>query len=496
MAEFFGEKASYHSNQSKVFNVNTYKKKVYDRPDPNQILPLTNEIIEYFQTRKISKQTLEAFKIGSDANGNIVFPFYRDGKLIFVKYRKPTKFRKGIDTRKEWSSPNPEAILFNMDNVSFSKPLYVTEGQFDAMSLYEAGIFNVVSVPMGANNFDWITLCWDWLEKFSQIVLFGDADEPGIEMINSIKRRLGEDRCMIPPEYPEFIWKGQDIGRTCKDANEILVLYGTEKLKECAENCEEAPIRGVVNLADVQMDDPLFQPRLLFRIPKLDQITGGFGEGSLLVASGKRGEGKSTLSGQIALSAIDQGGKVCAYSGELSARNYLNWIMLQATERKYLNVKVDPRTNRQYAVVPYEIQNRIKKYINGSFFLFDNNSVDENETEEEALFRVFNTCARRFGCTLFIADNMMTLASGSDEELKTQTRIVSRLKKFAVKYKTRVILISHQRKSRAGEVFNNDTVSGTANITNLADIVINSEKPSIRVIMLPLQLVIIVCITR
>ena len=479
LAEFYGEHA--YNSGNRIASINTFKKKIYARPDPSEILPLTDEIIQYFAKRKISEDTLKAFKIGSDKEGNIVFPFYRDGQLIMNKYRKPKKFDKKTDKRKEWCNSDPEPILFNMDSVSFNKPLYCTEGQCDAMALYEAGISNVVSVPMGSNNTEWITICWDWLDNFPQIILFGDSDGPGIDMINDVKQRIGEDRCMLPPEYPELIINGKDYGRVCKDANEILLAYGPEKLKETALNCEPAPVRGILNLADVPLDDPSSLPRLMFRIPELDKMTGGFGEGSFLVASGMRGAGKSTLSGSLALNAIEQGEKVCAYSGELSARNYLNWIMLQATERKYLQVKPDTRTGRLYASIPYEIQKRIRKFIDGSFFLFDNKYIDEKETEEDALFRVFNACARRYGCKLFIADNMMTLAAGADEELKTQTRIVTRLKRFAVKYKAHVILVSHQRKKRPGEVFSNDSVSGTANITNLADIVINSEKPSIRV---------------
>lgn len=286
LAEFFGEKASY-SAANKIASINTFKKKVYARPDPDEILPLTDEIVDYFKSRKISRETLEAFKIGSDKDGNIVFPFYRDNQLIMNKYRKPRKFVKGVDTMKEWSSKDPEPILFNMDNISFNKPLLITEGQLDCLSMYEAGISNVVSVPMGCKNEDWIMLCWDWLDKFPQIILFGDADAPGIEMINTVKRRLGEDRCMLPPEYPEFIYNGKDFGRTCKDANEILFIYGPEKLKEVVDSCEPAPVRGVLNLADVQMEDPSNVPKLLSKIPQLDLITGGFNYGGLSIFTGE-----------------------------------------------------------------------------------------------------------------------------------------------------------------------------------------------------------------
>ena len=454
-------------------------KKTYTRPDPDKLLPVTEDILKYFESRRISKETVEAFKIASDSNGNIIFPFYRDGVLTYVKFRKPYKLEKG-DSHKEWCLANTESILFGMDNVSFKKPLYITEGQIDAMSLYEAGITNVVSVPAGCNNLDFVTNCWDWLEKFSQIILFGDNDEVGIEMIHTLMSRLGEDRCMIAPEYPEFIYMDKDFGRLCKDANEILFCYGPEALKSLALSCEPAPIKGVLNLANVVYVDPMTVPRIMTRIPALDQFIGGLAEGGLTVFSGKRGEGKSTLSSQIVLNAIQQGESTCIYSGELSAQNFLNWLMLQATERKYLDVKCDTRSGRNYAYVPYEIQQRIRKWIDNKCFLLDNNAIEEAD-QSEAVIKAFTMIARRYGTKIFVVDNMMSAVCTAEEELKAQTKFANALKKFAVRFGAHVCLIAHPRKSKVGETFTNDTVSGSANITNVADNVINIEKPNIRV---------------
>lgn len=59
----------------------------------------------------------------------------------------------------------------------------------DALSLYEAGARNVVSVPSGCSNLDWIDHCWNWLERFQSIILFGDNDAPGRMMIRDVVRR-------------------------------------------------------------------------------------------------------------------------------------------------------------------------------------------------------------------------------------------------------------------------------------------------------------------
>lgn len=294
LCEHFGERPP------EVFGlpstISTRKK--YQLPDV-ELLPATEEIISYFATRRISPETVRAFNIAADKEGNIVFPFRRrqDEDVVYVKFRKPytEKPVDGKKPKKEWQAPGCEPILFNMDQVTNNKPLVITEGQIDAMAIYEAGYKNVVSVPCGCNNMDWIENCWEWLEGFNQIILFGDSDQCGQEMINICAKRLGEERCMIPSQYPELIIEkdGEKIntGRICKDANEILYAYGAAYLLEMVKACQPAPIKGVINLADVPFVDPTTVPRIFTRIPTLDDMIAGLGEGTVTVLTGKRGEG-------------------------------------------------------------------------------------------------------------------------------------------------------------------------------------------------------------
>ena len=495
LCDMFGEETI--DNQIVKYNIT--KKKNFVKPDPAELHELTDGIVTFFNKRKISRKTLEDWKIASDANGNIVFPFYRDGVLTYVKYRQPRNFREikneyetALKTlpkeeaaklrkpSKEWQMSNTEPILFGMDMVSFNKPLVICEGEIDALSLYEAGVTNVVSVPCGCENMDWIPGCWDWLDQFNQIVLFGDSDDPGVNMMITLMRRFGEDRCMMANNYPDLVYNGEDYGRACKDANEILYCYGPEELKKIVESCEPSPIKGVLNLASVPFVNLASKPKILTKIPALDFAIGGLMEGGVTVFSGKRGEGKSTVAGTLALNAIQDGLSVCAYSGELPADVYLEWIFLQATESKYIGYKTDERTGKNLACVSPMIQERIRKWIDGKFFLYDNSCIME-EKQDDSIMRVFEACARRYGCKLFICDNLMSALTSADEENKAQAKFTARLKAFASKYKVHVILIAHPRKTKADAVFSNDDVAGSSVITNLADCVINVERPNLRV---------------
>lgn len=216
-----------------------------------------------------------------------MFPFYRDNALIYVKYRAPHKPKPG--ELKEWQAANTRPILFGMDMCSFAQPLIITEGQVDALSLYEAGIRNVVSVPSGCNNLDWIDHCWDWLERFQSIILFGDNDEPGRKMVRDVVRRLDEARCMVVEEYPD-----RPDDKPCKDANEILYFHGADILRAVYDKASPVPVKGIIQLADVAPYDPTVIPRIKTTIPALDEIIGGLAEGAVTVFTGKPGFGKST----------------------------------------------------------------------------------------------------------------------------------------------------------------------------------------------------------
>ena len=496
LCNHFGEAAFEFSALPKAIRET---KKVYDKPDPEILQPLTEEIKTYFAGRGISTDTLDDFKIAADKRGNIVFPFYRNGELVFIKRRVPKMFatlekeykekiaklspeeaEKVWKPVKEWREPNTEPILFGMDNTTFNKPLVITEGQIDALSIYEAGYHNVVSVPSGCEDMEWITLCYDWLEKFNQIILFGDNDEPGMEMVTTLMKRLGEDRCMIPKEYPELIFNGQDYNRQCKDANEILRAYGAEGLKAIIDACEPAPIKGILDLSTIRYVDPTTVPRIMTRINALDNMIGGFGEGGVTVISGSRGEGKSTISSGFLLQAIEQGHSVCAYSGELSQNKFLEWIMLAATESRFVSYKQDTRSGKRICIVPFEVQERIRDWMAGKFFLFDNGYSFE-EDEQSSVMKVFEMCARRYGCSLFLIDNLMSLLTTSDEENKAQAKFMAKVKAFATKYKVHVLVVCHPRKRQPGKEFSNDDVSGSSVLTNLADNVFSIEKPNIRV---------------
>lgn len=245
---------------------------------------LTEDIIEYFASRCISESTLNAYGVSADEHGNILFPFVADGDIVYVKHRK---IKRKKSEPKEWQDENTRPILFGMDLCNCDDPLIITEGEIDALSLYESGVRNVVSVPCGCENLKFIEECWDWLEKFDTITIFGDNDAPGRKMINQMVKRLGESRCKIVEEYP-----AKPDGTETKDANEILCELGDLALLDVLEAAKEIPVKGLIDLSTVVPEDPTSIPRIKTNVPALDEAIGGMRMGAVTVFTGKPGNGK------------------------------------------------------------------------------------------------------------------------------------------------------------------------------------------------------------
>lgn len=278
LASYFGEQAPRSS-----FKFNTKSSIQYKLPS-TELLPLTPAAIAYFESRHIGTDTLKDFSVSTDKHGNIVFPFILESDPIFVKHRPARSLQKGEP--KEWADADTRPILFGMNLCSFDQPLIITEGMIDTLSLYEVGVRNVVSVPSGCENMRWIEECWDWLERFDEIVLFGDNDAPGRQMVNQLTKRLGESRCKIIEEYPV-----QD-GKELKDANEILCKLGDLTLLDTLDSAKDIPMRGLISLSKIVPVDSTSIPRIKTNIPALDKSIGGLREGAVTVFTGRAGEGK------------------------------------------------------------------------------------------------------------------------------------------------------------------------------------------------------------
>ena len=448
------------------YNRNRKQYRVFQKPMA-EIKPKA-EALAYLQKRMISESVSEKYQITThrDKPSVLVFPFMDDvGNIVFVKYRK-IDYDPKRDNSKEWCETNCKPILFGMYQCNTNnKTLVLTEGQIDSLSVVEAGIENAVSVPTGKNGFTWFPHCWNWLQQFTELIVFGDCEKGTITLLDEMKTRFpGTVKAVRQEDY-----KG------CKDANELLMKYGKDAVRYAVNNAEIQPIRAVKELADVKAVDLFKLPRIATGITKIDSVlSGGIYLGQTVIITGKRGEGKSTLASQIVANALDAGKKIFAYSGELQDYFFKRWLNLQLAGKHKVIERTEVDNTKSYYITN-TTDEKISEWYRGRAYLFDNMAVEDEELTE--LLDIIEKAVRQYGIDLVLLDNLMSaLDIGMNVDLyRAQSKFVDKLVKLAKRLNVVVILVAHPRKNKFSSD-DTDEISGSADITNKVDIVMTYKR--------------------
>lgn len=439
-------------------------------PRESILCPRSQETNDYLMRRKISLATADACHVCSTQSGIMAFPFYQGQKLVLIKYRNNGRPKPGQP--KEWTEPDGLPVMWRIDEIDPMKQVYLTEGMIDAMSLYEAGFTNVISVPSGTGSADQaIDNCWDALEEIQELVIVADSDKPGREMEQRIARKLGEARCSYIPAYPE-VTSPSGEKHMAKDANEVLYYLGIEGVKRLIESAEQVPVSGLTDISEVYPPDDSGIRRIPSAIQSINTLLGGFTPGMLVVWSGRRGDGKSTAVSQELLSAVEHGERCCVFSGELSVFEFVRWMDLQAAGSDYLTLTWDNLRQMKVPTLPHNIQRRIKEWYRGKVFLCEC-GIGELDYESDDILRLFDYAIARYNVSVCVVDNLMTamMSLSTDDYYRAQEKFAAKLKRLAVKRNCVVHLIAHPRKTQ-NHTLENDDVGGSAALTNLADQVI------------------------
>ena len=419
------------------------------------------EAIQYLESRGISERIAREYEITvrADDSAVLVFPFYDEaGRLQLIKYRR-TNYDPEKHKGKEWSEEDCKPILFGMKQCKSFDRLIITEGQVDSLSVAEAGIDNAVSVPTGARGFTWVPYCWNWVNMFKEIIVFGDHEKGHITLLDDIAKRF---KCTIKHVREEDY-------KDCKDANDILRRYGTAQIRKCIDNAVIVPIRQLIDLADVEKVDIFKLPKLRTGINQLDRLLyGGLPFGGITLLSGKTSEGKSVLASQILINAISAGYKCLAYSGELINYQFQITMDLQIAGGRYINEYSNIWGDKQYNVLDAD-REKISAWYRGKCWLYDTSIIDEDE--RESLVKLVEKAITQYDVKVILLDNLMTaidleLSTGSDRYEK-QSQFVKKLARLAQQYDVLILLAAHKRKN-GFSTNENDEIMGSSDISNLA----------------------------
>lgn len=420
--------------------------------------------VEYLESRGISERIANKYEITvrNDNDKILVFPFTDpDGILQFVKYRK-TDFNPETDANKEWCERDCKPILFGMNQCDTNnKTLILTEGQIDSLSVAEAGIENAVSVPTGAKGFTWIPYCWDWLQGFDTLIVFGDYERGHISLLDEMQHRFnGMVKHVREDDY---------LG--CKDANEILQKHGKDAIVNAVKNAVPIPIDHIKKMENIKKVDLSTVEHFSTGFKQLDNMLGGFYFGQLIELTGKRGLGKSTLATQFVIQGLRYGYNVLIYSGELLDWQIRDWFDRQVAGPAFINQKISDNGFVSFSVDANAIA-LMENWYKDKVYVYDNSSVQEDENSE--VIKLIEDAVRQYSCRVVLIDNLMTaIVDDPKQDLyRQQAEFARKLANIAKMYGVAIFLVAHPRKNNYQED-DSDIIAGSSKITDLADVVMN-----------------------
>jgi len=413
----------------------------YKIPEWTNSTKLSENVVKWFEERKISQFILRLMKIGEGIENmphltdkgmiwkeknTIKFPYFRNGNIIDIKFRSGDKKFKLFK--------EAERITYNLDNIQGQEIIYCVEGELDVLAVMECGIHNVCSPPngftLGSINIDWINNDVEHFIKAEKIILVFDNDIPGENGKKEFLRRFGAHKCFIV-----------DL-KDCKDSNDYLIKYGKEELKKALENHIEIPLENVSIYNDYKDKVREF---FLNGMPK-GIITGNLGGldenfssefGQIILVTGIPSMGKSEIADQMII------GYAVKYSyniGVASVENKPNELHFQKIIKKLNGITPTEKShfNKNFEAC--------EKFANDHFVMID---LDDGYDLERVLLKAEELVYRK-GIRILVIDPFNKIRYKGKVESITGNRTndytsvyLQAINDFAVKFNVIVILVAH-----------------------------------------------------
>lgn len=435
------------------------QKREYKKPQPRPAAPMSAKALAWFKGRGISEETLLAMKVTEglewmpQKNGQantVQFNYYHNGELVNTKFRTGDKCFKLVS--------GAELLPYNIDAIKGQKECIITEGEMDALSFYECGRHDVISVPNGANaNLDYLdNYIEEYFEDKETIYIASDTDTKGVLLRDELLRRFGVERCRV-----------LEYGEGCKDANEHLMKFGHESLLQCIASAPEIKVEGVFTVSDFEQSlDALFengwQKGVTIGHDNFDRLC-SFETKRLCIVTGIPGSGKSEFIDEIAERLNMRYGWRFAYFSPENAP-------LAYHASKLIEKFTGKRFNRQS--LTFGEYKQVKEHIEQDFYFIaptDNYRVDN--ILEKAKYLV-----RRRGIKALVIDpyNRLESEQGTRNETQYISELLDKLTNFAQRNDILIILMAHPTKQPRNKdgVIEAPTlydISGSANFFNKAD---------------------------
>ena len=424
-------------NCDSSFQLHTYKRKGraerdYIKPEIQKVKAVVNKTLEWFNTRGISKDTLDELKVSTGKEympqtgkpeNTIQFNYYVGGELTNIKYR---------DARKNFKLyKGAEKVFYNIDSIVGHKECIIVEGEMDVLALHEAGVSNVISVPNGAtlntNNLDYLDNCIDYFEDKEKIIIAVDSDAAGQALQAELIRRLGAEVCYLA------------TFDDCKDANEYLLKYSAKELLSRITNASPVPLENVTTFRDIEdeVTDFVrngFKKGFQIGLSNFDNIFSTY-TGQFITVTGIPSSGKSDFVDQMIVGYNKEYGWKTAFASPENAPTYLHAHKLMRKCWGDMPNKGD---------IGGDKWNQVADHVNNNFFF-----IDMERYTLESVLRKGAELVKRKGIKCLVIDpfNKVRDVDCTTEDVNRYTmEYLTKIETFAKKYDVLVMIVAHPTK--------------------------------------------------
>ena len=394
-------------------NVIEQRKPIGDwKPLYGEYKDLSDRRLQEATLRKFSYQVIDHPEKGCVHVAN----FYVNSSLAAQKFRGPDKQFK-------WRGESRSAGLFgqHLFDGSNSRRLVITEGEIDAMSVYQAnGGWPVVSLNGGTGNaINNIKDNLEWISKFPEIILMFDSDDVGRETALNCAQLLPPGRVKIAT-----------VPR--KDANECLKSNDSKSIVNAifqAKVYSPDEILHVADIAESFSEDTME----VYAYPwdNLSEFLLGQRSGEVSLWCSGTGSGKSTILREVAHHHLEEGRSV-------------GMIMLEESPEETRDDMISLLINKPVrAIRATKIMNNLRKKMGKepiSIEFFDDLSDEEYSEAKKSLEDT----------NLYIYDHLGNSA---------MTNIIARMEYMAVSLGVDTIILDHITALAAGMMVSKDDES-------------------------------------
>ncbi len=345
--------ARYNDDHAYCYSCKYYEKGdgSMKEPPPKADFKIRSGTYRDLSDRRLEETTLRKYGyqvIDSEAVGEVHLNSYynSDNKVI------AQKFRQVEGKQFKWTGEPRLAGLFGQHLFEGGKKLTITEGELDAMSVYQVnGGWPVVSLNNGVGNVEKnIKDNLEWLCRFDEIVIMFDNDKPGREAASIAAQLLPPGRVKIAT-------------LPYKDANECLVHKCSKDIISATWQAKLYSPDEIIHISDVEADDAVHQKKV-WPYPWRDMTRKVVGQRSaeIVLWGSDTGSGKSTVVRELAIHHVEQGrgvGMIMLEESPDETKKDLISLMINAPVREINAMKM---LNEMYISMDEEPEHLYKDY--------------------------------------------------------------------------------------------------------------------------------------